>query len=123
MTEKVREENQQMEQSINTAETVVGENSSKIEQVKQKLQNQEITKAQAEAELQGYRSNIAELDKLIAGLQKRQDEYRQVAESIRNEGEDTSELDAQIAASTGRLAQLQSERDLLAQSLEVTRIG
>jgi hypothetical protein len=123
MTDKVMEENRQIEQSIQTAQAVVAENTSKIAEVEQKLQNQEITQAQAQAELQGYRSNIAELDKLIAGLQKRQDEYKQVADSIRQEGEDTSTLDAQIAESAQRLAQLQSERDLLAQSLEVTRIG
>jgi DNA repair exonuclease SbcCD ATPase subunit len=123
ITDKVRAENDQIEQSIKTAETVVSETRTKAAEVEQKLQNQEITTVQAESELQNHRDNIAELDKLIAGLQKRQDEYKQVADSIRQEGEDTSELDAQIAASSQRLAELQSEREVLAQSLEVTRIG
>lgn len=123
MVDKVEEENARIEQSIQTSDLVIAETKGKIELAQQRLQKQEITVAEYEGDLRRAQSNVAELDKLIAGIQTRRDEFSSVAESMREEGEDTTALDAQIAEGTQRLAQLQTERDLLAKDLEVARIG
>jgi outer membrane lipoprotein SlyB len=123
MVDKVEAENARIEQSIQTTDLVVAETRGKLAAARKKLANQEITAAEWERDVSRAEDNVAELDRLIAGVQERRDQFSSVAEAMRNEGEDTAKLETEIAKSTQQLAQLQSERDLLAQDLEVSRIG
>jgi hypothetical protein len=123
MVDKVEAENARIEESIRTTDAVINDSRAKLASAQQRLARQEITAEQFERDVDGAQSNVAELDKLIAGIEGRRDEFSQVAEAMKKEGEDTTQLDAQIAESSQKLAQLKSERDLLAQDLEVSRIG
>jgi hypothetical protein len=123
MVDKVDAENTRIEQSIKTTETVIKETRTRLADAQARLRKQEITAAEFERDLQHAQSNVAELDQMIAGIEKRQKEFGSVADSMRNEGQDTSQLEAQIKEGAQKLAQLQNERDLLAKDLEVSRIG
>jgi DNA repair exonuclease SbcCD ATPase subunit len=123
MVDKVEAENARIEQSIQTTEVVIAETRARMEEAQARLHRQEITAAEFERDLQHAESNVEELDEMIAGIEKRQQEFGSVADAMRAEGEDTSQLQAQIAEGAQKLAQLQSERDLLAKDLEVSRIG
>ena len=123
MVDKVEAENARIEQSIQTTDTVIAETRTKLAELQARLRKQEITAAEFERDLRHAQSNVAELDEMIAGIEKRQEEFGSVADAMRSEGQDTSALQAQIAEGQQKLAQLKSERDLLAQDLEVSRIG
>lgn len=123
MIDKVEVENAKIEESIRTTDAVISETRAKLASAQEKLARQEITAAEFERDVSRAKSNVAELDKLIAGIESRRDEFSQIAQAMEKEGEDTTQLEAEIAQSSQRLAQLKSERDLLAQDLEVSRIG
>ena len=123
MVDKVDAENARIEQSLETTDTVIAETKAKLAAAQARLRKQEITAAEYESDLRHAQSNVAELDEMIAGIEKRQQEFGSVADAMRDEGQDTRQLRAQIAEGQQKLAQLKSERDLLAQDLEVSRIG
>ena len=123
MVDKVDAENARIEQSIQTTDIVIAETRAKLTEAQARLRKQEITAAEFERDLRHAESNVAELDQMIAGIEKRQAEFGSVADAMRQEGQDTRQLQAQIAEGQQKLAQLKSERDLLAQDLEVNRIG
>ncbi len=123
MVDKVDAENTRIEQSLKTTDTVIAETKAKLADAQARLRKQEITAAEFESDLRHAQSNVAELNEMISGIEKRQREFGEVADAMRQEGQDTSQLRAQIAEGRQKLAQLKSERDLLAQDLEVSRIG
>jgi hypothetical protein len=123
MVDKVEAENARIQQSIKTTDTVIKETRAKLADAQARLNKQEITTAEFESDLRHAQSNVAELDQMIAGIEKRQQEFGSVADSMRKEGQDTKQLEAQITDGTQKLAQLRHERDLLAKDLEVSRIG
>lgn len=123
MVAEVEGENQRIEQSIRTTDMVIAETRANLQSAQDQLRRKEISAAEYERQRQRAQRNVAAMDELIDGVEQRRDEFSSVAQDMRKEGEDTRALDAEIAQSSARLAELKAERDLLAQDLEVGRIG
>lgn len=123
-TDAVKADNAKLEASIKTSRTVIDQTRARLTEAQARYKRNEITAAELNRERQRAEANVAALDKLINAAQKQRDQAANAASQMQASGpQATAELDAQIAESTTKLAELQKERDLLAQDINVGRIG
>lgn len=114
LTERVQAENQRMEETLRVMQEISRNTERRLAEVNARVAANQATAAELRAEEDRARRNLAELDKLITGAEKRQGEHRQIAEAVAAEGEDTARLDREIAETSRQLTQLRRERDILA---------
>ena len=120
----VRKDNQQLQQLTQTARNVMADDQRKLAQIQRDMASNRLQLAQARQELAGIDANAAFLRKTLADTQKRQQQWRQVAEAERrNGGARVDSLNAEIYSMQRQINQLESEMEQLYRQRSAIRLG
>lgn len=123
-TDALKADNAKLENSIRTARTVIDQTRDRLSKAQAQYKRNEITAAQLAQEQKRAQGNVAALDQLIQKAKQQRDQAVTASNTMQSSGpQATAALDAQIADNTAKLAELQKQRDLLAQDINVGRIG
>ncbi|MGB0695784.1 MAG: hypothetical protein ACPGOY_09045 [Rhodospirillaceae bacterium] len=122
-TDKIAGENRKLRSSIANIDTVIQQTQAKLETARANYNQNKGSLAEVQAAEARTRRNLDMMDDLIDSIEDRQDELQEISNTYRQEGENTAEIDREIAATRTQLAQRKKERDLLEQELEQGVVG
>jgi outer membrane lipoprotein SlyB len=123
ITEDVKKENDNLIRSIANMDVVIEQTRTNLDKARADYEAGTATVADVRRTEDRAERNLASMGDLIDGMESRNKEYEEIARSLKQKGEDTTEIDAQIADARDQIAAKKKERDLLAQDLEQGRIG
>lgn len=123
VTRDVEAENDRIAKSIANMDLVIGQTRTSLEQGRKDFKNGKINAVQAKKTEDRAKRNLTAVDGLISGMETRNKEYTDVSKQLKAQGENTAQLDKQIADARTQIERKKKERDLLAQDLEQGRIG
>lgn len=123
ITDEIEAENRKIAQSIRNVDVVISDTQRSLRGARIGYRSglvslDEMRQKEARAE-----NNIKVIDELIDNLDERNREYRQVAEQLSKEGENTARMDRELKQTEILLAEAKRERDLLEDELVQGRIG
>lgn len=119
----VRKDNMQLQQLTQTARTVMADDQRKLAQIRQDIAQHRLQVASARQQLASIDSNTAFLRKTLADTKKREQEWRQVAETERRNGARVDTLNAEINSMQRQIGQLEREVEQLYQQRSAIRLG
>ncbi|MBK1665459.1 hypothetical protein CKO38_16030 [Rhodospirillum rubrum] len=123
VTRDVEAENDRIAKSIANMDLVIAQTRSSLEQGRKDFKSGKINAVQAKKTEDRAKRNLTAVDGLISGMETRNKEYTDVSKQLKAQGENTAQLDKQIADARTQIERKKKERDLLAQDLEQGRIG
>lgn len=125
MITDVKAENQRLAGLVTATQQVIVADKARLDQIDKDLASGKITMAQAKEKIAAVDDNKAYLDNTIAELRKRQTNYADAASQTAR-GAPKSKVRAmneEITTLEKQIAQLEAERDSLAQRRTVSRVG
>lgn len=117
VTDKVEEENRRSQQAIDNMDLVIADTTRSLRSGRAGLRSQTVTAEEVARREARARKNIAQIDELIEGIEERNREYAKISGALRAEGEDTRQIDRDLAETNMLLERRKRERDLLVQEL------
>lgn len=121
--DEVEVENQRIQQSLDNMDVVIADTERSLRGARQGYRSEVVSLDEMRQREERAARNISQMDELIGGMEERNDQFAAVAEELRNEGEDTAELEREIEETQILLAEKKRERDLLEEELVQGRIG
>lgn len=127
MITDVQADNQRLAGLIDSVRQVIAEDTARMDQLERQLAAGKISMDQARTQMASVDENKKYLDQTIASLNERYQTYQDAAQQVAANGgvsrSQTREMDREMAQLEAQIAQLESERDSLAQRRSVSRIG
>ncbi len=123
MIADVRADNERIAGIISTTRTVIAEDKRRIAEVSAKIRSQEISAAQARAELARVRENRRLLGNTIDSVKQRQADWSEIARIERGSGAQTAGLDAEIRELKGKVATLEAEAELIDREIAASPVA
>lgn len=110
----IQADNDRLETMVADTETIVAADKKKLDRIDADVKANRITQAEAKEQLEAIDDNRRFLKSTIADLEKRQNEWKAVADETRKEDPaKAAEMDAQIKTLEGRVATMKTELDAL----------
>lgn len=125
-TKDVQADTQRIVSRTEIAYEVIRDDKKTLETLKKQIATKEISTEAAQAELTSIDNNIALLGKELNNMQKRADNYQEVAQQERQDGANKkglTELDRSISEMNTKIAALKSEVDTLYSQREAIKLG
>lgn len=119
----VRKDNQELQSLTRTAQEVIAEDRSKIEQIKRDLAAKRLRNEEARQQIASIDANAAFLKKTLADTRAKEQEWRKVAAAERGSGAKVDSLEAEINAMQRQIASLEQEVDELYQQRSSIQLG
>jgi hypothetical protein len=123
MIADVREENENISGLISITRDVIAEDKKRIAAVNAKIRSNEISAAQARAELARVKENRRVLGNTIDGLKDKQAGFAEAAKLERSAGAETAKLDAEIRELKGKVATLEAEAELIDREIAASPVA
>lgn len=108
MVADAKKDNANLSSLIATSRQVIAEDKTEIDQVKAELRQRKISREQAETKLASVDANRMQLEKTLANLKQRQQNWRAIVSAERQDGRNTAALDAEIATLNKQIASMES---------------
>lgn len=123
MIADAQKENRQLAEAITSADQVIAADTQKIDQVKQRLAQGQITAQQAESELASVDRNAKFLRDQIEGMKKRETQWRSVASEVAADNpEGAQAIEAEAEKLRQQIGYLEQEVDSLVERRIVSRV-
>lgn len=123
MTDDVRKDNQRLADMIATSRQVIAEDSKTLEGLNQKVASGKMSKEKARQELARIDENTQYMQKTLAKLKEKHEEYVQARAQTEGSAKRTQAMDGEIAKLEKQIAQLEGDINGLMQRRQVARIG
>ncbi|MGQ0697104.1 MAG: hypothetical protein ACT4PZ_02565 [Panacagrimonas sp.] len=123
MVKDAKADNAKLSSLIATTRQVVAEDKAEIDQVKRDIAAKKISRQDADKKLASVDANRAQLEKTLAGLRQRQQNWREIASSERQQGTKTAALDAEIATLNKQIASMESALFELNDYRKISAVG
>ncbi|HVK99046.1 MAG TPA: hypothetical protein VM553_04505 [Dongiaceae bacterium] len=123
MIKDVQEDNRKLTSLTQTARTVMAEDRAQIAQLKKDIAANKVQKTQAQQQLAEIDANTKYLQKTLADLKSREQQWRQVAASEQSNGARVDTLNAEINQMQRQIASLETEIDSLFQQRSAIKVG
>lgn len=122
MIADVREDNRKLANLTRTARTVIAEDRAQIARLQKDIAANTVQQNQARQQLAEIDANRQYLQKTLADLKNREQEWRQVAAAEKSSGARVDNLNAEINQMQQQIASLESELDTLFQQRSAIKI-
>jgi peptidoglycan hydrolase-like protein with peptidoglycan-binding domain len=103
---QIRQDNERMQNMIQTARQLIAEDKAKLEQIKQQLAQKSISKQQAEKQYADLDENKQLLEETIKNLKAKQQQWQKIADSDKSQAKD---IDHEIKTLKTQIATLEDE--------------
>lgn len=119
----VRKDNEQLQMLSATARDVISDDRRKLEQIKRDIASNNLRQEQARKDIAGIDANTAYLQKSLADVRNKQEEWRKIAAAERSSGARVDALDGEINRMQQQIVSLESEIDQLYQQRSSIQLG
>lgn len=119
----VEADNRRLQNLNQTAATVIAEDRAALDQIKADIAKKNIDTVAANQRLQEVDANTKFLQDTLAGLKRRQQQWKEVAQEEKAAGANVAKLDAEIKSMNTQIASLQAEIDSLFQQRSAIQLG
>lgn len=119
----VRQDNQQLQALSDTARSVIEDDKRKIARIRQDIAANTLQREQAQKQLTEIDANTAYLNKTLADVRAKQQQWQEVADAERRSGAKVDGLDAEINRMQKQVASLELEIDQLYQQRSAIQLG
>lgn len=123
MTDDVRKDNQRLADMIATSRQVIAEDSRTLDTLNQKIASGQMSKDKAKQELARIDENTQYMQKTLAKLKEKHDEYVQARAQTQGTPQRMQAMDKEIGTLEKQIAQLEGDINGLMQRRQVARIG
>lgn len=123
MTDDVRKDNQRLADMIATSRQVIAEDSKTLDGLNQKIASGQMSKEKAKQELARIDENTQYMQKTLAKLKEKHDEYVQARAQTQGSAQRAQAMDKEIGTLEKQIAQLEGDINGLMQRRQVARIG
>ena len=122
-TEKVEAENRRIQASLDNIDVVIADSRRSLRGARSGYRSNRVALDEVRRQEARAERNIRVMDEVIGKQNDRLAEQERIAESYRRDGQNTRQLDRQIAETKRQLKQAERERDALAAELESDRVS
>lgn len=123
VTREVEAENARIAQSIRNVDLVIADTQRSLRSARSAYQRGEASIEEVRAQERRAERNIKQMDELIGNMDERNQDYAEIAEALRKEGEESKKLDRDIEQTRAVLSKRKQVLDLMGQELVQGRIG
>lgn len=117
-TDKVLAENQQIQSSIDNMDAVIADTRGSLQSARAAHRANQGSLEEVRRQERRAEKNLELMGDLIENQEDRLEEQQEISDSLRNDGYQTAQIDADIQRTKQQLEQKKRERDILVQELE-----
>lgn len=119
----VQKDNQQLQMLSDTARSVIDDDKRKLAQIQRDIASNTLKRDQARKDIASIDANTAYLQKSLADVRKKKEEWQKVALAERNSGARVDALNAEINRMQQQIVSLESEIDQLYRQRSSIHLG